>query len=85
MKPHPIIDNQFSFSGDKIHIDLIMTATDSFGLALYSLDENTTIHIEVDNRPAAVQGVKLGFIGQDAQDLITAIRSLLALIDEGTA
>ena len=85
MKPHPIIDNQFSFSGDKIHIDLIMTATDSFGLALYSLDENTTIHIEVNGRPAAVQEIMVGLQGQDSQDLITSLRTLLTLIDEGTA
>ncbi len=85
MKPHPIIDNQISFAGDKIHIDLIMTATDSFGLALYSLDENTTIHIEVDNRPESVQEIMVGLQGQDSRDLITAIRSLLELIDSGSS
>jgi len=83
MKPHPIIDNQYSFSGDKIHIDLIMTATGDFGLSVYSLDEHTKLHIEIDTKPVSLQEVKLGFIGQEAQDLITAIRSLLALIDEG--
>ena len=83
MKPHPIVDNQFSFSGDKIHIDLIMTATDSFGLAIYSLDENTTIHIEANGQPLPLQELKLALIGQDAQDFLIALRSLLALIDEG--
>lgn len=65
MKTYPLHDTAYSLSGDKIHIDLIMTATDGFGLALYSLDENTTIHIEANRQPLPLQELKLGFIGQD--------------------
>jgi len=67
-----------------ITFNLLLAETGNLGIEVYSLGESK-IHIEVDSKPVSLQELKLGFIGQYAQDFLIALRSLLTLIGEGTA
>ncbi|MEI6268410.1 MAG: hypothetical protein WCP01_05980 [Methylococcaceae bacterium] len=84
MKTYPLHDTAYSLSGDHLHFNLLLAETGNLGIEVYSLGESK-IHIEANRQPLPLQELKLALIGQDAQDFLIALRSLLTLIDEGTA
>ncbi len=83
MKIYPLHDTAYSFSGDHLHINLLLDETGSLGIEIYSLGESK-IHVEADRQPVSVQELKLALIGQDAQDLIASFRALFDLVDSGS-
>ncbi|MGZ8945367.1 MAG: hypothetical protein ACXW1W_08055 [Methylococcaceae bacterium] len=83
MKTYPVHDTEFSLDGDRLHFDVLLTEAGSFGLKAFSLG-TSMITVEIDRHPLPLQEISIGFVGQDAQDFIEALRGLLSLLDAGS-
>ncbi len=84
MKPYPLVDSEYALSGERLHFEMLLTAAGDFGLSVYSLDEHSKLHIEIDNKPIAVRELKIGFFESDSQDFLKTLRALLELADSGS-
>jgi hypothetical protein len=81
MKKYPLGDTEYSYMGDRITVDLLLTTDGSFGVQIV-VGDHTTLNLEVNQCPMQnVQEFRLGLFGQDSRDFITALRALLALAD----
>lgn len=81
MKSYPLKDVEFTYTGDRLHFDLLLLENGSFGLKIINSGDGR-LNIELDKaRLPPVRIMHLGFCEQDGIDFLKSVRNFLKLID----